>query len=266
MPADGAGRAAPRVLDPARPFWLLAHRTAHGWTCEACRGSGRMKHPGVRGMIRCLGCNGTGGAPAIADPAELWEALSTSGVIPDAWVGDAGRAFACDSRRCACEGREQRPHPWSVAACVAFASDVAGVTQAEALARECVARLAPWGAPQPQRVVWRVVDPATWRPARVDALAQAERETFPPGPPSPPMPPRRGETWALRAFRDHTSAHKGWPARNRGLWRTVRLPDRADPFEPLLALWATGYALDAITDDAVVLVCPSLGTDDTVTP
>ena len=34
-----------------------------------------------------------------------------------------------------------------------------------------------------------------------------------------------------------------------------------DPYEPLLAIWRSGYALDAITDDAIVLVAPEV-TDD----
>jgi hypothetical protein len=110
-----------------------------------------------------------------SDPHEAWEALAAHDVIPSAWVGDASaRAYArapraptpfsktmspCDDARCAhcAEARwvdDARDAPGSVLACATLASDPAGVATAEALARECAARL-----PTPvevTRVVWRV--------------------------------------------------------------------------------------------------------------
>ena len=37
----------------------------------------------------------------------------------------------------------------------------------------------------------------------------------------------------------------------------TRAAGRADPFGPLLELWQTGFALDAIRDDAIVLAAPA---------
>ena len=37
----------------------------------------------------------------------------------------------------------------------------------------------------------------------------------------------------------------------------TRAAGRADPFGPLLELWHTGYALDALRPDAIVLAAPS---------
>jgi hypothetical protein len=207
------------------------------------------------------------------DAVAAWEALAASGVIPLAWVGDPGRLFACLD----CGGigtiddetfHAPAAHPWSVETAVAFAADPAGVLRAEALAREVVARLAPWGVPQPARVVWRVGAPrdatpaalappmdAAWRAwsavPRAARLARVPQGSLPDGVwglvDSQFV---AAQQWAACAAVDGGTVLRGEP---------VRFADLPDPFAPLVALWETGYALDAITAEAVVLVAPEVG-------
>lgn len=86
-------------------------------------------------------------------PAEAWEAMASRGIIPADWAPHETRCFVPDGDGgvVALGGC-----PPTIAACVAFASDVAGVLTAEALAWELVSRLEPWGIPRPKRVCWRV--------------------------------------------------------------------------------------------------------------
>lgn len=237
----------------------------------------------------------TGGTPwTTTDAAEAWELLATRGVIPLAWVGDARRAFwcaACGGARghesyyegerdwvpcgvCAVEcaacggggidanttggtcrecgghcviGVGSVPHPPTVAACVALASDVAGVTQAEQLALEIAGRIDAWV----QRVVWRAV------PA--DATRAAMN--------------RAGQAWAGRLLRDCSPAddvagiqscildklETGRPTRYlAGELQGVTHECAIGAADAIVDLLATGYALDAVTDDAVVLVAPAI--------
>lgn len=88
--------------------------------------------------------------------AAAWEALSARGVIPLDWAPHATRRFVAYDPATTETSADALTHPPTRGACVAFASDPVGVTTAEALARELVARLAPWGAAQPERVIWIV--------------------------------------------------------------------------------------------------------------
>jgi hypothetical protein len=276
--ADGAATTEPGVLNPRRPQLATAlacvtNVAATEWAKAIRWGSPSRIELGERDALTLWApCGpGRGSTLLITDPAEAWEALATRGVIPDAWVGDARRAFSdtaacyCDALEpddgpCAgCRGIEQvRATPWTVAACVALASDVAGVTQAEALAREAVARLAtvpPGDVPRPSRVVWRVVDAKTWRPnRRNEYLLRAQHWG---------RPTSWKESAEIYRRVRRRGAHSD--AQNEAYWlaycsaRWVRSTRTApDPFAPLVELWALGYALDAITDDAVVLVAPNL--------
>lgn len=168
----------------------------------------------------------------------------------------------------------ERLAPPTVPACVAFASDPEGVATAEALAREVMARLAPWATPQPPLVLWRVcgrwhvTGERAWGPLRV---ASTPRMILPRL--GAAMRRRSGEdtpTWSARgdavsaaAWRDAASSGRVVPATllDGPLPAAVagrRFADLPDPFAPLVALWNTGYALEAITPRAVVLVCVEL--------
>lgn len=98
---------------------------------------------------------------AVTDPREAWEALAARGVIPASWVEDPRRAFHDGEERSLRTFRSGgvrfdhvdrtailAPHPPTVAACVALASDPEGVTTAEAIAREVTGV---------ERVVWYVM-------------------------------------------------------------------------------------------------------------
>jgi len=82
-------------------------------------------------------------------PAEAWECLAARGVIPDAWVG------ATPARRF--HWSHDGASPSDVRACIALASDPEGITLVEHLAREMVARLAPWLSDRGVRLLWKVV-------------------------------------------------------------------------------------------------------------
>jgi hypothetical protein len=90
----------------------------------------------------------------ISSAQEAWEALAARGLIPNDWTASANRWFVL--------GGERLAHPPSLGACVELAADARGVVTAESLAREVVARLAPWRADLPARV--------EWLPARRDYL------------------------------------------------------------------------------------------------
>lgn len=224
-------------------------------------------------------------------PAEAWEALAARGVIPLEWVTAWDTESPCphgrhdllrnhwrtDAPCTACyvaraprrifrgdEGSAAGAHPPTVAACVALAADAANVLAAEALAREAVARLALWGAPQPARVEWRVgawdVGRSVWAlrsavyalPWRDDLIKYSNRSAFEivfdAPPPLATLGERNTPPWALRWIRAH---HAGYAA-------TVIANAPPNPWTPVLDLFATGYALNAITDDAVTLVCPEV--------
>ncbi len=201
-----------------------------------------------------------------------WEVLATEGIIPFAWIGDGARRFDA--------GRELRDAPTSVAMAVALAADTPGVTAAELLAWEVAARLSAWCDWRPSRVQWRLVDPDRWTtvhgrgggpwrlPAQcaVVALHRADDPTR--GlPVSLSRALRRGGRYGANAHWDLDRAWLWRYAADRGL----RIPaldavpralwDKGfhevdDPFAPLLRLWSTGYALQSVTADAIILVAP----------
>lgn len=161
----------------------------------------------------------------ITDPAEAYEALIARDVLPDEWARDDRRSFVHTNRPDDGWGDTHdvlTPHPPTISSLVAWASlGPAAILRAEELARETVERLRSWGAPQPERVVWRVgprptVDHAAWRGSRA-ALSH------------------RG---VLIGHADH--GHSG-------------------PIDAACALWDEGLALDGITDGAVTIVVPPVG-------
>jgi hypothetical protein len=168
--------------------------------------------------------------------AEAWEALASRGMVPMAWVDDDARRFVGDDGALSAG-------PADFAAAAAVAADVDGVVLAEALARELVWRLRDLGLPQPRRLAWRAVDPSFWRPRRgwylTDELARRAR-VAPPAAAAPPW-------WDLARF-DVERADAWGSEPGAG----------PNPFEALAALWLLGYAVDYVSDEAVVLAAPAL--------
>ena len=128
---------------------------------------------------------------AITDPAEALETLCQRGVLPPSFVGDVSRWFFCAKCArvgwqcdapvaCVCKGRGEVPA--TLADLVAWASlGAPAIERAEDLAREAVARLAPWGVARgPRQVVWRVGEPSArgaigWPYRDVDRTVGVER-------------------------------------------------------------------------------------------
>lgn len=202
------------------------------WSPESYRvTSVTSRWVGRRHPPRGMGVDG--GVPlAITDPAEAFEALIARGVLPDAC--DVRRAWACDecnvTAGCArIQGSSFRhPHPSTIPALVAWASlGTAAILRAEELARATVAALRPWGAPQPERVVWRV---GSWMSGGTHAGDVVWSRNSQRG--VPPVEVTRG-----------------------GISNNFRLGIVRSAAD----LWRMGLALDSVTADAVTVVVPPIG-------
>jgi hypothetical protein len=253
----------------------------------------------------------------VEDAAEAWEMLAARGLIPAEWMGDGERVFADDGPPPALADRGFSGHPThaavlrylsegpllcdgppTVLAAWTLGSDVAGMTTAERVAREAVRLLAPWGAPQPSRVCWRIVDPAEWdtqpgdyrhMPAAVAvgcsfvatptverAILRAKNYDF--GTPKW----RAAFTWECAAQWRYLArtrnliaakssevaerlAQGGYPPIPKEL-SIKAFSEIESPFDPLLSLWASGYALDAITEHVIVIAAPGIATKTRAKP
>lgn len=225
---------------------------------------------------------------------EAWEMLSSRGLVPVEWLGHDGRGFRSHIEQGIARAPtpEYRVRPWRTATvpertarghdelraapatlreCVAIASDCAGASAAETLVHEVLARLAPWGVGRATRVTWRVVDAARWRTERQSywgeplraALAEALESggyklPLGYGPTDPPMQP---SWWSLAAAESELA--RLWESlradrvlvpkatREGGAWDFAALPN---PYEPLLAIWSTGFVFDELREDEAILV------------
>jgi hypothetical protein len=224
----------------------------------------------------------------ITDPREAWETLAIRDVIPASWVNDPGRKFARAGKHGA---------PGDLSTAVALAADPEGVAAAEALAVEFAHRLEVWcPGSASRRVVWRTRgrrhhanrlrdSSVHQRPAALleHALTTAaDRATFNKWLRWRDEPPRVVTTAWLLALQDLTrdiALAKLWDHATANDWRvpasvpytgpaippTLRgAPFAATvaPLDPLLSIWWRGYALAAMTDDALVLVAPAVSDDD----
>ncbi len=243
----------------------------------------------------------------IDDPAEAWETFAARGFVPSEWLADGERVFAEDERPPALAPRgfndqptydavraylEAGPRlcdvPPTVLSACSLACDVTGVSTAERVAREAVRRLAEWGAPQPSRVCWRIVEPEDWETQPGDwrhmPAAMAVGAAFIPTPTTEKSVMRArlydfgtpawraAFTWecaaiwrivsqgnrqiaALESDVAERVEQGGYPAIPSAV-RQKRFDHLPNPFETLLSLWASGYALDAITPSLIVLAAP----------
>lgn len=162
--------------------------------------------------------------------------------------------------------------PLSIRDAITFAADPEGMLTAEQLAREFSARLRPLGERAPQRVLWRVVPYPELSASRTRTLApfaslgRALRMDL-----GALGDPRRfagiRDTAALydlsvaarwQALRVSSATISEELARYAGLDPQTKFAELANPFEPLLGVWATGYAVEAVTDQAIFLLAPPL--------
>ena len=185
----------------------------------------------------------------VTDPRDAMELLQTRGLAPE---DDVRRGFWCS--RCAGSGvvtvgpfdAPERgncsvedadvtgglrrvghlPEPDTIPELVAYTSlSVPAILRAEELARETVARLRPWGCPQPERVVWRAgdrgpCDHAMWRGAGYNGNVAISR---------------------------------------RGVLFVHADDGMSGPVPPACDLWDMGLALDSITADAVTICVAPVG-------
>jgi hypothetical protein len=215
--------------------------------------------------------------------AAVWARAIAAGTIPSNWADEPGRRFRATSAEPLGPDAEPFPDrggraryllaaPPSARAALLFASDAAGLIEAERLGREAAARFEAWGAPKIARVAWRLAGNPIDRPAAggarlgdlrpaierlraalagtawiyhpdhqherfrliVDALRWAQRREQLLG-------------FTLPAMVRSTAGELAMPAALVGR-RYEELPD---PLEPWLALSLTGYSLWGITDSPV---------------
>ncbi len=177
----------------------------------------------------------------IEDLDEAWEALATRGFIPSTWVNDP--------RRCFYEG-SVRARPWSRGAMLAFASDVEGVARVESLWREMQRRLDRWGAGGDDVCWWASarqvgllseaeILPLRSRPAREMVADALSPEVF--ARIDGAVARMRFDGLGYDLVRPVLIAEAEWSAA-----ALVGLGDHDDnPFAPLRAILATGYAFEA---------------------
>jgi hypothetical protein len=139
-------------------------------------------------------------------------------------------------------------HPPTRRACVALASDPEGVRAVEELAQQFVANMKPWGVPQPRWVVWRCLQSAVLRPCD-PRLREPIREAY-----------NHEVGLSFIETDDRPAAVRlGIDVETFRFARTsIATMNLSPTLRPLGAIWNCGYALDAVTDEAVVLVASSI--------
>lgn len=234
---------------------------------------------------------------------EAWERLAARGLIPLDWIDHPRRGFVMDARvavtrglataatptiRVPGEGRavvlSSPPDPLVT---FALGRDAAGVATAEDLAREYLARLAPFappGSPAPDRVLWSALPasglaplPPSGRPGVAGATVASELVARAIGARAYDLAQftslaREADRWRvheiiarpiLDATRWRAAAAEGLavpPPSGPGAPHSVEgrsFAEVASPFEALVALWRTGYAIRRVTPDGILMVARS---------
>lgn len=224
---------------------------------------------------------------------EAWELFSARGFVPVEWLGAESRSFrahieqgiaravntnvrrwratAAPTKAPSKGADPSSPSPLSLRACVTMAADCDGAIAAEVLVREVLERLQPWGVRKQQRICWRIVDASRWRTERQSYWSDSLRDTIAsvleglpyqlPAGYRPTDPPPKPAWWSLAAAESELArlwdelASNGVArgmGKNGAVVRDFRtLPN---PYEPLLAIWSTGFVFDELTADEAVLV------------
>lgn len=222
----------------------------------------------------------------MTDVREAWEALVSRDLVPgpERELRGAFRDLASPL-----EGprwqplRDDRtetndpPLPESVDAAVALACDPRGIAQAGALALTFAAQSLAWALPSAPRVAatrvaWKVLAADRWFQHYSDRYRMAmivEELARLTGARLPKLACVRdvhavldvtGRAYAQRVADDVAACELWREAVARDLARPdgSRYGEMPDPTATMIALWSTGYALDHIRDDTVVLVAPAL--------
>lgn len=216
------------------------------------------------------------------DPAHAWRMLVERGDVPRSWLDEARRRFVHDpGDRLRADRPTRDPArapanawPGRVDDCALFASDVAGVEAAERAAQLFVESLAPWGAPAFHHVLWWTLPREHYGLAYFDTRAGVSY--------SLPFAVNALLSNATPQVRDALLAEEEHAERWASLWREqaaagARVPqdseiealrgrvlaELSNPFEPLAAIQAAGYAAlewigaSGAAAGAAVLVMPT---------
>lgn len=188
--------------------------------------------------------------PGMTSASEAWEMLA-----PAEWLGDELREF---------DGGQRVPP--SVRAVICLLSDVQGVVAAEALVREFASRLAErlQRPSMPTCVQWRFAEPRTFRSAALapkgDVCMAAEAVLRSAGRDLGALTRSPVHEPALQALMLQLVARLGPSVHDvTTLLRmhTAISDERSESIlSPLVSLWLSGYALDRVTEHALVMVCP----------
>lgn len=215
----------------------------------------------------------------VTDPRVGWRLLVERGALAERWLDDPLRRFVHEPADPTGHRPTRDPalapalaYPSSIETCVLVAADAAGVEAAERAARILVDRLEPWGAPAFHHALWwslprtRYDDASSdTRPGVSYALmfaanalcdVMSDRRSLSAGPFG------RAEAWAA-VWRERASAgarvgNDSTPAAVCGR----AFADLPNPFEPLSAIEALGYAslewvvANGASNGAAILVMP----------
>lgn len=205
--------------------------------------------------------------------ASAWESLHARGVVPDAWLARADRRYwNPDSVGVSTDLTALPP---SFGAVRTFGSDIAGQSEVEDLVREAARRLAPWGAPPLQRIVWMTIDPFQGTPgdrvpespalnALVASLAlDATRAGGGPGVRAFPPENALGRAmWLRAAANDYDGRVRRWTtvlqfrdARNRV--RQVDIRALPNPITPVVEALCLGYNPLYVGQKVVEIMAPA---------
>jgi hypothetical protein len=267
------------MTSPARPQLALAQRVAADVMAAIERPI--AVHGLAYTQFPCCDAPKTALAWAVAEAGvarTVWAALGEHGLIRPCGAMPA-RRFACPvcfrgwwhAQRHArgaplsvhgescpvCHGEGLLAAPPTCVACVALAADPDGVCAAEARVADLARALAPWGASEPARVIWRVRDqPSATVPIPLRlAAAGASISTRRPGMPATSIgsDAERRAAWRRAVGGDV----RVQPRAGEGPWPTgasfAALPD---PFAALDALEGLGYTLEELADHGAVVYAP----------
>ncbi len=259
---------AARIFRPRRPRLLECVQRLTGAPEEVCHRSiatGR----GDPLLFFTQSWQTSAGPRSFAQPsgAEAWEML-----VPSGWIGEPRRGFGSSISE-ACET------PSDVRTALALCADPCGVATAESLAREAIARLSSRGCVVADRLIWRVLEPRTFRPGFPRSSGSDEicgRDLYDALTGVSPKPgglnlkyqrarrdaslaaildaarrvsaPVRIETARVGSCADDVADMVEWEV----VLQSQNLAD--SPFAPLVALWETGYGIDQIAPGGIALV------------
>ena len=218
----------------------------------------------------------------LRDPAEAWELLAARGVIPRAWVErDPGRRRArCECLVCAIHTRpsvrarcpacrgvggavSDGAAPPTVRGCLTLASDPDGVERAEALARELSVRLGARCAGDPAITWWVIAAPWTFpgdhtAGGPLSRARQGTNERHAASYHLDPVGEHPRYIAPMKALRAVCDAGGSYQAASDVFGQVAWEGPGPNPYDALVAVWLTGYAVADVTDDGVTLVALSV--------